>query len=86
MKLTKTEQAILDHMTRRYGRYSATSSVGRGPEGGKIKGGQREFAACKSLVAKGLAEQVGDVYFHTVIRRGYGEACAEITIRLSDNG
>ncbi len=82
MKLTKTEQKILDHMTRRIGRYAAVSSHGRGAEGGKISGGSREFAACKSLVAKGLAVQEGDVYFHTITRSGYSQQCAEISIRL----
>lgn len=82
MKITKTEQKILDHMKRRSGMYSAVSSHGHGAEGGKISGGSREFAACKSLIAKGLAVQMGDVYFHTVTRRGYSEHCAEISIRI----
>jgi len=81
MKLTKTEQAILDHMARRYGRYSATSSLGHGPEGGKRKSGQREFYACMSLVRKGLAVQEGELYRHTIYNRGWGEHCTEISIK-----
>jgi len=82
MKLTKTEQRILDHMRRRIGRYAAVSSHGHGSEGGKISSGSREFAACKSLVAKGYAVQEGNVYFHTITRHGWSEHCAEISIRL----
>jgi hypothetical protein len=84
MTLNKTEQAIVAHMRRRTGRYSAATAVGRGAEGGRINEGHRAFAACKSLVAKGVAEQVGDIYFHTIVQRGYGVACAEIVIKLKE--
>ncbi len=82
VKLTKTEQRILDYMHRRYGHYGAVRSTGNGPEGGRRSGGIREFDACMSLVRKGLAEQVGDIHRHIVYNRGWGEHCSEIMIKL----
>jgi hypothetical protein len=83
-KLTKTEQKILNHMLARYGRYSATRSLGNGPKGGWRKSGQREFYACMNLVKKGLAIQIGDLYRHTIYAHGWGEHCTEISIKLPE--
>ena len=55
-----------------------------GPEGGKRKSGWREFSACMSLVRKGLAVQVGDLYRHTIYSRGWGAHCTEIVISLKN--
>lgn len=87
MKLTKTEQKILDHMTKRHGRYGATKSHGRGAHGGNIfNEGAQEFNACRKLVARGLVEQVGDIYHHTVYHNssGYSVRCAEIVIKFKE--
>jgi hypothetical protein len=82
-KLTKTEARIYEYLQRK-GRYGACASDGHGAEGGKIHGGQREFYACLKLVKRGLAVQVGDIHRHTVYRRGWGEYCSEVVIRLPE--
>jgi hypothetical protein len=78
-KLTITEQRIFDRIQSR-GHYSAVSSQGLGPEGGRRKDGGREFDACRKLVTKGLAVQIGDIHYHTITKAGYSEHCSEISI------
>jgi hypothetical protein len=78
-QLTITEQRIFDRIQSR-GHYSAVSSQGLGPEGGHRKDGGREFDACRKLVSKRLAVQIGDIYYHTITKAGYSEHCSEISI------
>jgi hypothetical protein len=79
--MTKTEQKILDHLSI-YRTFSACRYYGHGPEGGRVRGGGREFDACLKLVNRGLAIQLGDIYRHVEYRSGYGVHCAEVSIRL----
>lgn len=55
MKLTKTEQYLLD-MAKQRGHYSIEVGGGRGPEGGKISYGTRERNAMLKLEDKGLIQ------------------------------
>jgi len=81
MKLNKTEQKILAAMERDpRGQHSECASWGAGPGGGRINSGSRGTAACRSLIKKGLAEEV--VTHHGVhYSNGYGEHYAEIVIK-----
>ena len=54
MKLTKTQQMLIDRATRN-GYVQVESYSGRGAGGGFIKGGRREMRAAQQLIAAGLA-------------------------------
>jgi hypothetical protein len=60
MKLTKTQQALLETLAQR-GRLGLTRARGRGPQGGKIIGGQREIEAALKLEDAGLLKRIGYV-------------------------
>lgn len=55
MKLTKTEQDLLQRLQQR-GRVAAEWIVGHGPEGGRINTGYRRYHACRLLADRGIAK------------------------------
>lgn len=75
MKLTKTEQEILDEMAERE-RYQGVAITGtelhsgRGSEGGRINQGMRRWNAVKSLIEKGLCT-TRSTYNTSYGRNGY---------------
>lgn len=81
MKLTRTHQAMLADLAHsRIGQRSYLMRHGRGPHGGKLSGGSREYKAACDLVSLDL---VGLVERSTWSEPAGGHtACyAEITIR-----
>jgi hypothetical protein len=60
MKLSKTQQKLFD-AAKADGRVSVELVWGRGPEGGRISMGSREFDAAKKLVQAGLLEEVNRI-------------------------
>lgn len=78
-KLNKTEQKILDHLNS--GRaFGACLFGGQGGDGGRVRGGVREYDACSSLVRKGLAEIINR-WSHIHYKNGYGIHTYEVSIR-----
>lgn len=58
MRLTKTQQRLLDSARQHGGSYSVESGTGRGPQGGRIKYGDRDMNALRGLEAAGLVSVV----------------------------
>lgn len=68
-KLTKTEQKIMDRLNER-GCVGIELCSGRGPEGGKVSEGGREWNAGMKLVKDGLVRGGEIVHSHST-RSGY---------------
>jgi hypothetical protein len=79
-KLSKTEAKIVARLAV-VDRYSASKGVGRGPKGGHIDSGHREFDACVALIRKGLARELARTSYR-VTARGHTEYVSDITIEL----
>jgi hypothetical protein len=59
MRLTKTQQYLLDQAKHHGGDYSIEAGSGRGAKGGRISYGDRERAALFKLEAAGLVRIIG---------------------------
>lgn len=62
MRLTKTQQELIDQARKYGGRYSVTRALGRGASGGKIDRGSRQRDAMFALRAQGLIRIVDQQY------------------------
>jgi hypothetical protein len=85
-KLTKTETKLLELMQNRQKRglhpvYTAEFYGGNGPEGGRVRGGIREYNAARKLVQKGFA-QLHNTHKSNIVRAGWYVHVYSITIKL----
>ena len=82
MRLTKTEQRLLDTARSSHnGRASVSSGVGRGPKGGAIKYGMRDREAVTSLRNKGLIRIV-DHFRYANASRGFTVHETDVTFEI----
>lgn len=79
--LTKTEQRLLARM-QQWGRIGVEMAYGRGPQGGLVRDGVREYHAARSLVRKGLAT-VHSEWRSTIPRSGYSVQVTGLRIVLA---
>jgi hypothetical protein len=81
MKLTKTEQTILNDLAAR-GRICVSDCWGTGPDGGRVASGARAVKAAFSLRDKGLVEVVKiDRETHT--QRGRSIFSRDVILKLA---
>lgn len=58
MKLSRTQQKLIDAARANGGRYCTTLAVGTGSQGGRVSAGWRDSEALRGLVDAGLVEVV----------------------------
>lgn len=81
MRLTKTQQELIDTARKHGGRYSVTRALGRGAHGGRIDHGSRQRDAMFALRAKGLIRIV-DQQSDTDYNRGHAITCTSWAFEL----